>query len=287
MRLDEIRGNHKSELASDEALQIARERFLTYFKRYDTPAVYRGMFRSSPDSHVMLADPTLQGRASANTSNEYTILMSELPTWKAFPKRSHSFICTTSFETARTYGSTRAGVYAVILPDSFKMGVCDGSDVWYSFPYIEKELGLYSDEVGEVVNEMIGRIVGFDASGETTIYDLQEGFQKFQEFLQEGNNLESIRGYQKNPLAKYLAQRINKNAPDGAAFAILSRLFNPTLNNFEIVSNIHNLGSIQEDTEVWTDSQCLFVKDAYYSEFRKSVLTDASLVQPSDSSEQQ
>lgn len=70
-------------------------------------------------------------RVSRNTSNHMTLLMDNLPSWKGWPKRSRSLICTTRAAKTVAYGKT----YVVLPEDNVKMGVCYGSDIWVSFPY--------------------------------------------------------------------------------------------------------------------------------------------------------
>lgn len=276
MRLDEVRGKYKIELESETAVDIAREDYLTYFTLYDNPPIYRGVFRGSGNVNfdtVQVAYPSKVGRVSANTSNEYTVLMSGLPSWKNYPKRSHSFICSTSYETAMTYASTKAGLYAVVLPESFRLGVCADGDIWESFLYMNEQLGIeIVDSAGDAFNYMITKITGFDADRNTTIYDLQSAFQKFQDFVMERNRDLSDTPYADNRLAQYIAARLRKNAPQGQAFQILAKLVEPTINGFELVTNVRNLATLPEDAEVWTDSECLLVKAVYYQEFRKKVL---------------
>jgi hypothetical protein len=153
------------------------------------------------------------------------------------------------------------------------MGVCADGDIWESFLYLNDQLRIQKvDSAADAVNTMIGKIVGFDADQSTTIYDLQAGFQKFQDFVQERNRDLNGTEYANNRLALYIADRLNKRSAPGAAFKVLAKLYEPTINGFELVTSVRNLVSVYEDSEVWTDSECLLVKDVYYREFREKVL---------------
>lgn len=70
-------------------------------------------------------------RVSPNTENYYTIFMDNDPTWSAFPKRSKSLICANSRAVASGFGNARL----VIPSDRSKIGICNNSDLWNSFPY--------------------------------------------------------------------------------------------------------------------------------------------------------
>lgn len=74
-------------------------------------------------------------RRSANTYNLYTLWIDNHPAWKAFPQRSKSLVCTTSWDTATGYG-----VPHVIVPaDKALVGICPESDMWESFEALAPE----------------------------------------------------------------------------------------------------------------------------------------------------
>ena len=71
--------------------------------------------------------PIFSPRKSANTSNYYTVLFSDiLPSWKKFPRRDESWICTTSFNEAVGYGK----VYGVFPLGDPLLGICPKQDMW-------------------------------------------------------------------------------------------------------------------------------------------------------------
>lgn len=71
-------------------------------------------------------------RKSKNTSNYYTNLLSQLPSWKDWPDRSKSIICSTSRFISGGYGNR----YLVFPYDSATIGFCNDEDLWYSFGYL-------------------------------------------------------------------------------------------------------------------------------------------------------
>ena len=73
-----------------------------YETRGDVP-LYRGI-KSRTD--VLYGDSSENERKSANTTNHYTILFSEiLPSWRSYPRRDRSWICTSDEYNAASYGS--------------------------------------------------------------------------------------------------------------------------------------------------------------------------------------
>lgn len=53
--------------------------YIKYFEYFYFPPIYRGIRRTSPTAFVF--DPKSFERKSANTSNEYNLLVSNYPTW--------------------------------------------------------------------------------------------------------------------------------------------------------------------------------------------------------------
>jgi hypothetical protein len=92
--------------------------------------IYRGLRRF--DVTMLYTDPTKSERVSANTSNELTLLVSSvLPSWKSWPKRSRSLICTGSYEYAKSYTS---GDPLIVLPiGNPDIGVVPDKDFWDGF----------------------------------------------------------------------------------------------------------------------------------------------------------
>lgn len=94
-----------------------------------------GIYRGHPSMNDYFGAIVTPGtRISQNTSNIYTRLFSDiLPSWRNFPKRNKSVICTNNKETAEVYGGEN---YFYIFPkNNTKIAIADGTDIWYSFNY--------------------------------------------------------------------------------------------------------------------------------------------------------
>ena len=93
--------------------------------------LYRGFETAKYDTNDFFIIDTKKGkRSSKNTTNYYTVILDNIfdtvPSYKYFPKRSESIICTTSKMTASHYGTPY-----VILP--FKetiLGSVTEDDIW-------------------------------------------------------------------------------------------------------------------------------------------------------------
>lgn len=68
-------------------------------------------------------------RRSIESTNIHLELMSNLPSWKGWPKYNRSVIGTTSKSDAQGYGS----VYEIVPFDGSKIVICPNTDIWSSF----------------------------------------------------------------------------------------------------------------------------------------------------------
>ena len=100
-----------------------------YYEKREKPPFYRGL--SGNRASVLYGDSSKgRLRKSANTTNYYTMLFDHiLPSWKDYPDRSRSWICTSSHYYASGYGST----YYVFPIGNPNLGVCPRRDIWGSF----------------------------------------------------------------------------------------------------------------------------------------------------------
>lgn len=101
------------ELHASDALEAYREGKILYrgWKRHVAPGVY---------------DASTGERKSENTQNTYTMLFSDNPFNRGWPRRDKSFICSTSKEYAEKYG-----VVHLMLPyNGVEIGICGDQDIW-------------------------------------------------------------------------------------------------------------------------------------------------------------
>lgn len=90
--------------------------------------LFRGFRKDMKDSYVIM-DSSKAVRTSKDTNNLYQLMMEASEAFKGYPKRSNSFICTTSHIGAKRYGN----VYAMIPFDGTKIAVVDSHDIFYIF----------------------------------------------------------------------------------------------------------------------------------------------------------
>ena len=136
--------------------EISEKEFVNYLfqncklsaKQINKYPIFRGV---STKLRLMVGD-TSNGspRQSKNTANYYTLWIDNSPEWEQFPKRSRSFICSTSLDYASDFGDT----YLVIPFDDAKIGVCPEHDIWFSF----ESKGSFGVESLENLNDIIDRV---------------------------------------------------------------------------------------------------------------------------------
>ena len=194
--------------------------------------LYRGVMDSKHIPYSII-DPTKgRLRRSANTSNEYTLLMDNLPEWKDYPKRSRSLICTTDKWYADGFGDLK-----IVLPvNGAKLGVCTSEDLWDSFMLIFPE--LRASEM-DSFNRRLQEIIGDDFDKNWTT--LRKQINKFD----KGEVDFYVSGQWQTLIDKH-----------GSLMKALRYLLDPKNNEFYL-SQIGN--DLPRSGEVWTDSPCLLV----------------------------
>ena len=109
-----------------------------YNKMLEKREIFRGVSGSAAYPY-WIVQPGKSQRVSRNTSNFYTGLIDGLPSWKNYPKRSRSIICSNNYDGAHSFGN----VLRVFPKNGAKIGICPAEDFWMSFnDTVHKRLGL-------------------------------------------------------------------------------------------------------------------------------------------------
>jgi hypothetical protein len=208
--------------------------------------IYKGFSPSSePLGKVLLTDPTKLIRKSRNTSNYYTILFSNLPSWHSFPKRNNCLVATTSYTTAFNYGD----VYLVLPFNGAKIGVCPSEDIWFSFRDKINIRSLFN----------FNNALKNAGVSDNSYQELLTSFYENKSNVSKALNREYII---KPPV---WINQINKIKTISGVEYALNKLFDPYTNGFTLQS-IYNLPN---DSEVWTDSKAylISVKSRFYKTY--------------------
>lgn len=91
--------------------------------------LYRALQTSSLGEFGIL-DSSTGLRTSRDTNNLYQVMMDASTALADYPKRSNSFICSTSRKSTENYGSSRSLIYVFVPFDGTKIAVCPTSDIF-------------------------------------------------------------------------------------------------------------------------------------------------------------
>ena len=210
--------------------------------------IYRGVSGIKGDYFIIDPKKGKPRRSAYVGSNFYTLLMDNLPSWKQYPKRSQSVICTTDLSKANDYASN-GQPYIVIPKDGSKIGVCNDDDIFTSFPYLFKSfknkdgstntLFRFSDEL-KTLESYLPKSYNSDKSWSSLV-------KMFKEIDSTDEVHQELLG-----LNKYWFSKIT----GGDSLKKLESFMEPKKNKF----SLKKAGDlIPYDKEVWTDGECVLL----------------------------
>lgn len=185
-------------------------------------------------------------RKSRDCKNTYTLLFDNLPSWKDFPKRSKSLICSLMKAKFPT------GIEYKVYPYKGSVwGVCPNYDIWWSFPKIKKEIPhITLDILIYNLNLLYG-----DVNKDEILDD-----ENYEILVEQLNSIKPKLESYENPYAglQNTIDFLLKN--EGTTVEILEKLLDPIENGFKVVKyeDLHKL-ILNEltDLEIWTESECV------------------------------
>ncbi len=127
MRLQQyIKEGRSKGIGEDDAIQTIVSRCSDSYKAAveKKAVIYRGLRGSSTET--MEIDPKRGRRRSRNTLNYYTLFMDNEGTFKDYPKRSKSVVCSTDLSKAMRYGRS----YVLLPENGAKIGIVKHGDIF-------------------------------------------------------------------------------------------------------------------------------------------------------------
>lgn len=207
--------------------------------------IYRGV---SLDSEAVFVDPTKAVRTAANTSNFINMLVSDiLPSWKGWPKRNLSMICSMNRSIARGYGhsSYERGPHVVLPLGNPVIGVCSANDFWESFPK------LFPPSMNDMIAGLVRNYLGREAAAtpEGLVKDLKDLDAAFAE--KPGTKMLQVQEWGREYLTLFSAPNLLQG---------FNELLEPNYNGFKRVTlaEYHSAG---DEREVWISAPALLVRD--------------------------
>lgn len=231
--------------------------YLKNAKRSSASVIYRGI-RSGSRDHFLYGDSSLHTRESANTTNHYTMLVDHmLPSWKPYPNRSESFICTTARFAAGAYGIP----YTVFPYDGTTVGICPRSDFWNSFPKLSTILGIDSmNHFNELLEIIYNEFVHDELKSVSNKSEFFHNLDKLNKVMLKKSKEEDLRDrnykYRMTSIVKFIDQwyKHSKNI-----LTMLDELMDPELNGFALTKSDDIL--INTNAEVWFAGPAIFLME--------------------------
>ena len=257
MRLNNYLNEDRSKsLTMTQALDFLNEKCSTALRESDkNNCIYRGV-NSSYDAIVIDPKNVKNPRISANTTNYYTLLMDNSSSWKQYPKRSESIICSTDICNADSYGI----LYEIFPLDGAKIGVSSDVDLWDSF----KNLNIEMDTFNTILTYMLNIINknGTLAFPKGHMKNFDTSFSQLKSACKEFDSIfglvpdwkEQTQGLYVH-ITKYMTKILK--GYKGNLLNTLNTKLSPAKNGFKLAK----IGdTLPKNREVWTDSISIGIK---------------------------
>jgi hypothetical protein len=279
-----IKEEYSSDGQSTRRSEISFNKAIDFYKKYCTDwnlsriQIYRGI---NANFEFGIVDPSRYTRVSKNTSNHYTLLLDTFSTWKNYPKRSKSLICTTNSEYAEGFGN--GDVYVVIPINGSKIGMCPTGDIWTSFdsldPYFAHNLKIFNIGIEAILEYCLNPIDYDDITGTELIKYINVAGDKIKEM--DNAELKSLTDYIKPLFKLYTEADYIKFVEDFvesnlSLSTFIENLMNPEKNGFDFITT-KGQGKLLdfEENEIWTSGKSLLIKEQLFEAFKNQINNNA------------
>ena len=176
--------------------------------------------------------------------------MDNLPSWKSYPKRSRSIICSTTLDGAYGYGNNMDK--KVIIPfDGSKIGLCADHDLWDSWNNISSVHLFISSLNKELIEYGISDVDDKSWSSlKKALIKLSVGDVNERGIYNFGNILKNWDG-------------------NGDFIKHIDNILSPKSNGFKLLKAGDKLPS--KGQEAWVGGKCVIIKSDVFEEFIKGV----------------
>lgn len=252
--ISEEKDSRTSIISREEARDIIKNNCMDVAKQYfnEESRIFRGIKNKRND--FLFGETEKSIRKSRNTENFYTLLIDNSPQWSKFPKRSNSFVCSSSETTASSYGTC----YLVLPFDGAKIAVCPHNDFWSSFE------GVFSDDFWlPGFNEILKKFgMIFNVELEDDNIDLfKQSIQKLNDKIIT-SNLKKEEFFKKIPdNQEDLYKTFWKNKHD--LYNFLLNFFPTTHFKLKTTKNL----KIEKSREVWFSGKAVFLRFNEYDRY--------------------
>jgi hypothetical protein len=225
------------------------------------------IYRGNPDlgGNSYLVDPINAGVRESPYAhgNQYNILLSNLPSWKKYPKRNRSIVGATSIRVAYGYGSEFP--YILLPYNGANIGVCPEQDIWYSFKDFPMSETTGLDDFNIHLGFLFYKILG--KSNVNTYSDIKKCCDEIDRKIKDEDvEIAGLEGYAQNYVisrldastVEWFTHRINYFHTINKLFEAIQQSLDPEYNDFSLTNP--GVGFLNDDHEVWTDAKCIMIK---------------------------
>lgn len=213
-------------------------------------AIYRGdreLEKLDGDAFRLL--PGL--RVSQNTHNYYTKLFSDvLETWKKFPPRNRSFICTNDEYKAERYADSV--IFRIFPENNLKIAMCQDNDIWQVSHYFI-DLKQFNDYFEYIISRYA---LKYYIQLDDVFNDYESNDKVYALFDELDKNVRAkyLDGSEPNPLMRYMLELIR----DEGTYGMLTKLLQTRVTLYD------NIGEVEKDNrshEIWFSGPCIAVRN--------------------------
>ena len=183
--------------------------------------------------------------------------MDNLPSWKSYPLRSHSIICSTSIEKVEGYGDA----YVVYPVDSAKIAFCDDRDIFDSFMFMKgKTMRAFNSALSKLIAHMttFGTSVKFIKDEDDDWGSLKRAFEKFDTAYKEVDDGDPQFGISRAIGHIMDGKKImDTYDPNKGMMDNMNKLMSPKSNKFQILKAGSKYPNLRE---CWIADKCILVR---------------------------
>jgi hypothetical protein len=215
------------------------------------------IFRGMPDlGDYLYIDPLKGGfRNSIEDTNIHLDLLSNLPSWKEYPKYERCVIGGARGAATGTYGSS---VYELIPFDDVKIAVCPESTIWESFSNGDDGWGgdIYLVEyfLDSIDLDTSWNQIGGVGGG--TIETKLKSLGKISDL--PNRDQQSVANFLIR-FSEFSFKPINEITGEDCYNFINNSLFNPKVRGFQLLNYDQNFKT-ETGKQIWTEGPCLLIK---------------------------
>jgi len=238
-------------LTEKETIKLLQTECLDYFDYNLDKLILR--YSQMGGMKYIYTDPQKFNRKSSNTSNYYTLIMNNDPSWEHLPKRKLS--CShTEIDSDEVKDRGNEDVYVVVPFDGNVWGVCPKIDMWDSIKNLgDKRLDHLNRQLEDIADYLQMRL------RDDNIKNFKEDLKEIDLELKNADDINY----------DHFDNLVYNFKDSGDIYQYLVDLLEPNKNNIKLLSTREVYNMTGKDKEVWTEGKCLMIQVDEYERITK------------------